>query len=188
MSRTLVNVAGRWMLERELESDRAAEGFTEVDDATGLDVWSRQQRNPRGARIAIGAQLARAAGATAVPAIVVEQNVESGGAEQRGMHHAVADVACVAVAEQHVSARRTEACGHPPPVQPLAVLGFDRHVFGGDPCPRRSRQDLACRKEQQRVEEERQHAAVRSFRVANPVSPTNFRLYAAKRSWPVHRA
>jgi hypothetical protein len=47
--------------------------------------------------------LVRPAGAAAVAAVVEQHHVEAGRREQFGVHHPVADVACVAVAEQHVA-------------------------------------------------------------------------------------
>ena len=139
------------MLEREFERHAAAERLAEVDDARGVDVVARQQRGARRARVAIGPRLAGPAAAAAVAAIVEQQHVEPGGAQQRGVQHAVADVARVAVAQQHVRARRATAGRHPPAVQPLTVLGLDRHVLERQAGLGRCREDLALREEQQGV-------------------------------------
>jgi hypothetical protein len=108
-------------------------------------------------RVAVGPELARPAAAATVAAIVEQQDVEAGVAQQRGMHHAIADVARVAVTQQHMCARRSGACRQPPAVQPLAIAGLNRHVLERKPGLRRRRQDLARGQEQQRIQKGRAH-------------------------------
>jgi hypothetical protein len=67
--------------------------------------------------------------------------------------HAVAHVACVAVAEQDLSGGGAFGLD-PPAMKPFPVLGLDREVAKGEPVIGRRLQDRARREVQELVEED----------------------------------
>ena len=83
-----------------------------------------EQDAPCGARVPVGALLARSTAAASVAAVIEEEEVEAGLGEQPGVVEPIADVAAVSVAEEDV-ALRGGGGAYPPAVEALAVLGLD---------------------------------------------------------------
>ena len=164
--RRLQDQLRRRMLMRELERDRGAERLAEVDDA--LRAGALEQRAARRAGVAVRARLRRATRAAPVAAVVEREHVEAGVRQVGDVRDAIADVAAVAVAQQHVPDRRFRR-SHPPAVEPLAVVGLDRQVLV---CARRRGRERAAREEQQRVEQAVGDSRGRQDQSPTPSPPT----------------
>jgi hypothetical protein len=137
---------------RQLDRDAAAERLAQVEDARRVDPGLFPEARESGVRVAVGPVLVRSAAAPAVAAIVEQHHVEAHGGEQLGVQHAVADVARVAVAEQHV-ADRCRACVDPPGVQPFAVLRLELQVAVGQARVARRAEELARGEIEHRAEQ-----------------------------------
>ena len=129
--------------ERLAHDDRLLSGFVEQRLAGRPGVRHR-------------ALLAGLAGAAAVAAVVEQQDVEAGPAEQLRVADPVPHVAAVAVAEED----RPEPLGgglHPPAVEALAVLGPEAQLVVAEAAISRRLEQLALGEVQQRVEQPAPH-------------------------------
>ena len=100
--RSLEDERPRRHFERELQRDRGAERLAEDDEVAGGDAARRAQVAMGGPRVPVRALLVRRALAEPVTAVVEEEDVGLQlGVHQHGPVQSVADVAGVAVADEH---------------------------------------------------------------------------------------
>ena len=116
----------------------------------------------RRAGVLVGGLLARAPAAAPVAAVVEGEHVEPRGREQGDVRDAIADVAGVAVEQQHLADRGRRG-RDPPAVQPPDRDVLVRH--------RRRRQDLARREEQQLVQQADEAASRGSIPAGREIHP-----------------
>src|SRR5439155_17088648 len=108
----------------------AAQGFTERDDVARRKAALQEPAMGR-LCVQVSALLGRAALASAITAIVKEEDTNTSLQERIGQFEPVADVASIAVANQdgQMCAPGVGLCGKKPAVQADSIFGAERNVF-----------------------------------------------------------